>query len=98
MAAATGSGEALCVEVIEPGRAEPMISRRPDHCREWQRRVGLPTRDQVGRNPVVLEAEHLAGAPEAGLHLVHGEDDIVLAAERLQLLRVFHREKSGPPP
>ncbi len=41
----------------------------------------------------MLEAEHLAGAPKARLHLVHGEDDIVLAAERLQLLRVFHREE-----
>ena len=43
--------------------------------------IDFATRHQVGLDAVVLDREHLPGAAEAGLDLVHDEDDPVLVAD-----------------
>ena len=78
MAAATGRGEAECVEVIDPGGIEPHDVLAADHRRDRQGRGdALAAGDQVGLDAVVLVAEHLAGPAEAGLDLVEDGDDVV---------------------
>ena len=49
--------------------------------------------DEVGLDAGILDAEHLAGAREAGLHLVGDQQDAVLVADRAQRLEQFGRRR-----
>src|SRR5205085_10117790 len=51
----------------------------------------LRHRDQVRLDAVVLDGEHPAGAPEAGLYLVDDEEDPLAVADRTQPLHELRR-------
>ena len=58
-----------------------------EHARERQAAGDrLGDRDQVGLDVVVLDREELAGAAEAGLHLVDDQDDPVVVADAADAL------------
>ena len=65
--------------------------RRPD--RHVAARQRLRQREDVRLEPPVLEREELAGAPEAGLHLVDAEERPVAAAQLLRALEVARRRQ-----
>ena len=79
-----------------PGRIEVHHVRPADDGRDRQpARNALAATDQVGRDAVVLEAPVLAGAAEAGLHLVEDQQGAVLVAPAAEFLGVLGRHEAG---
>ena len=64
---------------------------RADRRDREARAEALRHHDHVGPHAVVLDREHLAGAAEAGLHLVGDEQDAVLAADLFEAAEERHR-------
>ena len=81
-----GERRAMADRVLE--RVEDAVVHRFRHQQRPHRHVAagerLRDRDQIRLEPPVLEREQLAGAPEAGLHLVDAEERPVAAAELLR--------------
>ena len=69
----------------------------PDHRGERQRAAdALAAADHIRRHTVVLERPELPRAPEARLHFVEGQHDLMLIAPRAQPLYKFHRREVRP--
>ena len=83
------SGFALQVSEPSPYSSAAEQRRRADRRRDRHAIAqALAQHDEVGLEAIRLEREQIAGAAEVRLHFVEDEDDVVLAAKRLQHLQV----------